>query len=101
METNELLVTRCRNGAKLMGMLTTSTGRATVVRVCDAAATELRMRGEQVPVAWEAIERQLNPATHCFREDNCADHPDHDSDECCCCGRSADEHTGCDCWTYR
>ena len=38
-----------------------------------------------------------NPATHCFREDNCVMHEDHQGDECCCCGQPANVHEGCDC----
>lgn len=38
-----------------------------------------------------------DPARHCFREDNCPHHPDHDGPECCCCGVLAGEHSGCDC----
>lgn len=34
---------------------------------------------------------------HCFRENNCAQHLDHQGDECCCCGHTADAHEGCDC----
>lgn len=45
------------------------------------------------------------PRLHCFREDNCADHPYHDGPACCCCGYEAEAHEGCDCHvpgvTYR
>lgn len=34
---------------------------------------------------------------HCFREDNCAKHANHQGVECCCCGRPALAHEGCDC----
>lgn len=39
----------------------------------------------------------MNPVDHCFREDNCAEHPDHEGPLCCCCGEPADAHVGCDC----
>lgn len=39
----------------------------------------------------------LDPASHCFREDNCAAHSAHGGPGCCCCGADAAEHTGCDC----
>lgn len=40
---------------------------------------------------------EMSPDQHCFREDNCGKHPDHTGDDCCCCGWSADLHSGCDC----
>lgn len=39
----------------------------------------------------------LDPAAHCFREDNCRDHPSHAGSTCCCCGYLAGSHSGCDC----
>ena len=38
-----------------------------------------------------------DPTKHCFREDNCAEHSAHEGSDCCCCGRLAGEHGGCDC----
>jgi hypothetical protein len=32
-----------------------------------------------------------------FLADHCAEHVGHVGPGCCCCGRPADEHTGCDC----
>lgn len=46
---------------------------------------------------WSVRRRDAWLASHCFREGNCADHPDHDGPLCCCCGLPAKEHTGCDC----
>lgn len=37
------------------------------------------------------------PDQHCFREDNCIDHPAHEGAGCCCCGWLAESHSGCDC----
>lgn len=40
----------------------------------------------------------LDPASHCYREDGCAEHQTILTDEnCCCCGLPASDHTGCDC----
>lgn len=39
----------------------------------------------------------LDPAEHCFREDNCGAHPNHTGSKCCCCGALAGDHSGCDC----
>lgn len=36
------------------------------------------------------------PDQHCFREDNCAAHPDHEGPGCCC-GWLPAAHSGCDC----
>ena len=38
-----------------------------------------------------------DPTRHCFREDNCSEHPDHRGRDCCCCGIGAEAHCGCDC----
>ena len=42
----------------------------------------------------------MDPRTHCFREDGCAEHGSYAPDApnvCCCCGQSPEAHTGCDC----
>lgn len=57
--TTENLVTRCANSAILLDKLHTEMGRARVVSLGSAAATELRRRFAEVPAAWEAVERRL------------------------------------------
>lgn len=42
----------------------------------------------------------VDPATHCFRENGCAEHGDYPPDApnlCCCCGEPPEVHAGCDC----
>jgi hypothetical protein len=43
------------------------------------------------------LSSKADPARHCFREDNCSEHPDHKGLTCCCCGGLAEAHEGCDC----
>jgi len=57
----------------------------------DGATKYINVTPEQV----QEIRRIL--LSHCFRENNCAKHPNHIGSDCCCCGLPAEQHIGCDC----
>lgn len=51
-------------------------------------------------VQYKTDPRRLDPKQHCFRENNCVLHTDHEGETCCCCGYTHEEHEGCDCEDY-
>jgi hypothetical protein len=66
----------------------------------DSVLARLQMAHRPVLLSmWDAyvIPPEMVPSKHCFRENNCSRHEDHEGPTCCCCGCLPEDHSGCDC----